>query len=105
MNENKFIPNISVIIPCYNCEKWIGKCLIALEKQTYKNFEVICVDDCSTDDTKKILMKYYKNSNLKIKIIENKIAGDIAYPWIGSEFEYEQLAVKDPNKFYYLYEE
>lgn len=72
MNENKFIPNISVIIPCYNCEKWIEKCLIALEKQTYKNFEVICVDDCSTDDTKKILMKYYKNSNLKIKIIENK---------------------------------
>ena len=41
----------------------------------------------------------------RIKIIENKIAGDIAYPWIGSEFEYEQLAVKDPNKFYYLYEE
>ena len=41
----------------------------------------------------------------RIKVIENKIAGDIAYPWIGSEFEYEQLAVKDPNKFYYLYEE
>ncbi len=46
---------LSIVIPAYNEEKYIGACLNSLEKQTYKNFEIIIVDNASTDDTAKIV--------------------------------------------------
>ena len=42
---------ISVIIPNYNGYKYSDRCLKALENQTYKDFDVCIVDDCSTDDS------------------------------------------------------
>lgn len=72
MNETKFMPTVSVIIPCYNCAEWIEKCLSALERQTYKSFEVICVDDCSIDDTYSILETYMNHSALNIRLIKNE---------------------------------
>lgn len=41
----------SFIVPTYNRRKWIGECLDAINRQTYRNFEVIVVDDCSSDGT------------------------------------------------------
>ena len=52
------IPAISVIIPLYNAEKFIGECLNSLLAQTFQNFEVIVVDDCSTDDSAEIVKNY-----------------------------------------------
>jgi glycosyltransferase involved in cell wall biosynthesis len=49
---------ISIIIPTYNCEKYIGQAVQSLLAQTYKNFEIIVVDDGSTDETKAILEPY-----------------------------------------------
>ena len=46
---------ISVIIPCYNAEKYIKKCFEGLEKQTFREFDVIVVDDFSTDNSLNIL--------------------------------------------------
>ena len=46
---------ISVIIPCYNAEKWIEECVSSVFKQKYKDIEVIVVDNESTDDSVKIL--------------------------------------------------
>ena len=43
------IPLISVIIPMYNAEKYIEQCLGSMMSQTFKDCEVIIVDDCSTD--------------------------------------------------------
>jgi len=51
-------PLISVIIPNYNGEKTIGRCLDAAFRSTYANFEVIVVDDCSTDNSISIIEKY-----------------------------------------------
>ena len=70
--NNRYNPDISVIIPCYNCANWIVKCLTELENQTYKNFEVICVDDCSKDDTNKIISDYIIQSSLQITLIKNE---------------------------------
>lgn len=42
---------VSVIIPCYNCEGTIDKCLDSLAKQTYQDYEIIAVNDGSADNT------------------------------------------------------
>ena len=52
------MPKISVIIPVYNVEKYLRQCLDSLVNQTFKDIEVICVDDCSTDGSFKILQEY-----------------------------------------------
>ena len=49
---------ISVIIPVYNCEKYLPACLDSLQNQTFSDLEFICVDDGSTDQSYKILMEY-----------------------------------------------
>ena len=54
----KNIPAISVIIPMYNAEKYIGECLDSILAQTFTDFEVIVVDDCSTDNSAKIVESY-----------------------------------------------
>ena len=49
---------ISVIVPCYNVAKYLPNCFKSLENQTYKNFEIIFINDGSKDDTLDILKKY-----------------------------------------------
>lgn len=49
---------LSVIIPAYNAEKTIGRCLNSIINQTYRNFEIIIINDGSIDNTDKILRKY-----------------------------------------------
>ena len=51
---------ISVITPTYNCEKFIGETIASVQAQTYPNWEMVIVDDCSTDRTRDIVEKYAK---------------------------------------------
>jgi len=53
-------PNVSIIIPTYNRARFLPQCLESAFQQTYRDFEVIIVDDGSTDDTKKIVQKFIK---------------------------------------------
>ena len=53
-----FSPNVSVIIPMYNAEKYVGECLKSLLNQTLKNIEIILVDDCSTDNSLAVAEKF-----------------------------------------------
>jgi glycosyltransferase involved in cell wall biosynthesis len=66
---------ISIIIPCYNCETLIDETLESLKNQTYKNFEVICVNDGSKDGTLRKLKKYQQEGVLTIKIIDQSNGG------------------------------
>ena len=52
------IPAVSVIIPMYNVEKYIGELLDSLFAQTFRDFEIIIVDDCSTDNSTAIVKNY-----------------------------------------------
>jgi len=62
---------ISIIIPTYNQDKYLAQCLDSVLMQDFNDFEVITVNDCSTDKTVKILKRYQDNfSNLKV--INNK---------------------------------
>ena len=70
-------PLISVIIPVYNTEKYLGRCLDSIITNTYKSLEIICVDDGSTDNSMKIL-KYYAKKDSRIKVFEQKQKGPSA---------------------------
>lgn len=59
----------SIIIPNYNSSKWITKCLDSILDQTYKNYEIIIVDDMSTDNSVSIIKNYFYKTN-KIHLIE-----------------------------------
>jgi teichuronic acid biosynthesis glycosyltransferase TuaG len=60
---------VSIIIPTYNTEKFIGLTLQSVQNQTYQNWEMILVDDASTDQTAKIIKEFAKNDN-RIKLTE-----------------------------------
>ena len=62
---------ISIIIPVYNCEDYLYVCLKSVLKQTYSEFEVICVNDCSTDSSLEIL-DYFAKIDDRIKIFNNE---------------------------------
>lgn len=61
---------ISVIIPVFNTEKFLAKCLDSIINQTYKNLEIIAVNDASTDGSAEIL-KFYAQKDSRIKIVNN----------------------------------
>jgi glycosyltransferase EpsJ len=65
---------ISVIIPVYNVEKYIDRCIISIINQTYKNLEIILVDDGSRDNSGKICDEYEKKDS-RIKVIHKDNAG------------------------------
>ena len=63
-------PLVSVIIPVYNASKTIGATLDSVLNQTYKNLEILAVNDCSTDDSLKILEEYAKKDK-RLKVLTN----------------------------------
>lgn len=67
-------PAISVIAPAYNIASFIGDCIKSILKQSFKDFELIIVDDGSTDDTLKICHEYEKEDS-RIKILESNHQG------------------------------
>lgn len=66
---------ISVIIPLYNMQNYIEDTLLSLEKQTYKNFKIIIVDDGSTDKSSKIIQNYHDKNSLNIEYIYQENQG------------------------------
>lgn len=65
---------ITIIVPVYNVEQYLSRCIDSLIKQTYKNIEIILVDDGSTDLSGKICNEY-ANRNKSIKVIHKKNGG------------------------------
>ena len=67
-------PLISVIIPVYNVEKYLRKCLDTIISQTFADIEIICVNDGSTDNSRNILEEY-KNKDCRFVIVDKKNGG------------------------------
>lgn len=60
---------VSVITPVYNSEKYIEKTILSVLNQTYKNLEIILVDDCSSDNSKEIISHLQKNDE-RVKYVK-----------------------------------
>lgn len=105
-------PLLTIIIPVYNTEKYLAKCLDSIVFQTYQNIEVLVIDDCSTDNSATIVfeyqkehrkIKYYKNDkNMGVgysrKVASEKAKGDyIAFidsdDWV--ELNYYEIMMKN----------
>ncbi len=56
-------PKVSVLMPAYNAEKYIGEAIESILNQTFTEFEFIIIDDCSTDNTWKIIQEYAKRDS------------------------------------------
>lgn len=70
---------VSVIIPCYNIEKYVSECLESVYHQTYSNLEVLLINDGSKDRTEEILMEYVnKYPNITKYIYQNNSGPSVA---------------------------
>ncbi|HRZ85776.1 MAG TPA: glycosyltransferase family A protein [Candidatus Paceibacterota bacterium] len=87
---------VSVIIPAYNEENYIGKCLESLKKQSYKNFEIIVVDDGSTDKTKEIIKKFKK-----VRILSGEHKGPGYSRNIGAKNAFGKILVFIDSDMYF----
>lgn len=67
---------VSIIIPIYNAAKYLRQCMDSLLQQTYSDFEIICVDDESTDESYTILKEYEKqDERIRVAVQKNQYAG------------------------------
>lgn len=69
MNKSSLM---SIIIPAFNAEKYIGRCLESIKEQTYTEWEAIVIDDCSKDNTIELVAEYAKKDS-RIKLIRQSV--------------------------------
>jgi len=75
-------PLVSIIVPNYNHVQYLKKRLDTIYSQTYKNYEVILLDDCSSDDSRLILNRYAKKyKNKTITVFNNENSGNVFEQW------------------------
>ena len=65
-------PAVSVVIPLYNAEKYIGACLTSILNQTFQDFEVIVVDDCSTDSSCAVVESFIPKFGERLKLLHTE---------------------------------
>lgn len=97
------MPKVSVIIPVYNVEKYLRECLDSVINQTLGDIEIICVNDCSPDNSLGILNEYAsKDSRIKIiNFCENKGPG-VARNTALDTAQGEYIMFLDPDDWYEL---
>ena len=71
------MPEISILIPVYNNAEYLSECLDSLLNQTYQDFEIICVNDCSPDNSLEVLEHYHQKDS-RIKIINKERNGGLS---------------------------
>lgn len=86
-------PAISVVIPMYNVEKYVGECLESLLAQTFQDFEIIVVDDCSTDSSAAIVESYKEKFGGRLKLTRTKknsggcaVPRNVGFPFSRGEY-------------------
>ena len=79
--ENQNRPAISVIIPMFNAENYVAECLTSLANQTFQNFEIVIVDDCSTDNSIEVVKNFFPIFGDRLRLMRlSKNSGCAAIP-------------------------
>ncbi|MCM1004254.1 MAG: glycosyltransferase [Candidatus Gastranaerophilales bacterium] len=108
MDKKKQNPKVSVILPIYNVEKFIPFALESLINQTLKDIEIICVDDCSTDNSLKVAQQYALKDNRIVVIQQDKNMGEVVAKHAGALIaQADYIGTLDPDDWVSLnfYEE
>lgn len=92
---------VTIFIPAYNAEKYIKECLDSIVNQTYKNLDILIIDDGSTDNTSKIIETY---NDERIRLIKNKENKGLPYTRnLGlKESKGEYIAIMDADDISYI---
>ena len=99
---------VSVVLPTYNGSKWLSQSIDSILKQTYRNLELIIVDDASTDSTPELIMSF-ASRDPRIRIISHKsnkklpqslndgfaIANGDYFTWTSDDNWYEPTAIEE----------
>ena len=89
---------VSIITPSYNSAKFIKDCINSVASQTYKEWEMIIVDDCSTDDSRQLITKYAKKDNrIKVILLEENVGAAAARNIAIKESEGKYIAFLDSD--------
>lgn len=78
INLPYMIPKISIIIPCYKVEKYLDRCVKSVVNQTFRDIEIILVDDCSPDEVPQMCDGWAKKDN-RIKVIHKTVNQDLGF--------------------------
>lgn len=74
---------ISIVVPCYNAEAYIIDCLESIYRQSYDNYELICVDDGSSDMTVDVINQFVREKEMQCKLITSSNKGQCSARNIG----------------------
>lgn len=101
--DNKRNDLISIIVPVYNTEEYIDRCINSILTQTYTNFELILVDDGSIDNSGKICDEYAKRDN-RITVIHKENGGaasarNIGLDWVFENSDSEWITLVDSDDY------
>ena len=91
-------PKISVIVPVYNVEQYLPRCIDSILAQTFTDFELLLIDDGSTDNSGKICDEYAKKKDTKIRVWHKENGGVSSARNMGLDFakgEYIQFIDSD----------
>lgn len=95
-------PLVSIITPAYNAARFIGETIESVLAQTYKNWEMIIVDDCSTDDTREIVQSYQeKDSRIKLFTLDKNSGSGVARNKAMDEAKGRFIAFLDSDDLWY----
>lgn len=99
MEKTVFSPKVSVLVPCYNVERFLPQCLDSLVAQTLKELQIICINDGSTDNTLQILKEYAARDS-RVEIIDKKNSGYGASMNCGLDAAYgEYIGIVESDDF------
>ena len=74
LKRGKKMPKVSIVIPVYNVEEYLRRCLDSVVNQTLRDIEIICINDGSTDNSSHILAEYQSKEN-RLRVISQKNGG------------------------------
>ena len=98
MKENNN-PIVSVLIPAYNVSQYVKRCLLSIQNQTFKNFEVVIVNDGSTDNTESVISNFIKCDSRFKMITQNNSGVSVARNRALEESRGEYITFVDPDDY------